>query len=184
MNSENKDILLVDDDPYMLEALKRCLRRDFKIHTAVDPSEALNTMFKGTRYAVVVADIHMPKLNGIEFLTRVAELCPTTVRIAMTGMIQLETRRAALERARVFKFLTKPCCTHLIIDALYEGLERYRKNCVESERASHEEIGSTASNGPYDGGSKAPIEVSATSAPPSDPPFPDHAIPRYLVRRA
>jgi DNA-binding NtrC family response regulator len=184
MNSENKEILLVDDDPYMLEALKRCLRRDFRIHTALDPNEALNTMLSGRRYAVVLADIHMPKMSGIEFLTRVAELCPMTVRIAMTGMIQLETRRAALERAKVFKFLTKPCCTHLVIDALYEGLELYRSNCIERERAGLEEIGSTASNAPYDGGSKAPVAVSATSAPPSDPPFPDHAIPRYLVRRA
>ncbi len=72
-------ILCVDDDPNILQAYQRALRRQFHIDVALGGSEALLAVAQQGPYAVVVADMRMPGINGVELLAQIKESAPNTV---------------------------------------------------------------------------------------------------------
>ena len=88
-------VLLVDDDAMVLSGLKRRLRKQFHIETALSGEEAINKVRDNGPFAVIVSDFHMPGMNGIEFLCQVKETNPDTVRMMLTG------NDAAAEKASV-----------------------------------------------------------------------------------
>ena len=81
----NNRILFVDDDPNLLAALSRSLRKLFTFDTALSGAEALQKLDRDGPYAVVVADQTMPGMSGVELLETVRELAPDTVRLMLTG---------------------------------------------------------------------------------------------------
>ena len=98
-------ILLVDDDSMILELLRLILRRTFDVDVATGPRGALRKLKEAGPYAVVVSDIEMPGMNGIEFLGRVKEKWPATVRIVFSSK---PGYRDAAESIDLFRFLHKP----------------------------------------------------------------------------
>ena len=126
-------ILFVDDEINVLEAFKRQLRRKYRLDTALGPEEGLLAVSNNGPYAVVVSDLKMPKMNGIEFLTRVKEMVPDTVRIMLTGYGDLQNAMEAVNQGNIFRFLTKPCPVDSLSNALEAGLKQYRLICAEKE---------------------------------------------------
>ena len=104
----NEAILLVDDDVRVVSALQRSLYRTYRIEIAAGAQDALDAIGKNS-YAVVVSDLQMPGMNGVELLTHVKRLSPGTVRILLTGQADLDAAIAAVNEGNVFRFLTKPC---------------------------------------------------------------------------
>jgi diguanylate cyclase (GGDEF)-like protein/PAS domain S-box-containing protein len=101
-------LLLVDDEPNILNALKRLLRRDgYNILTATSPAAAFDLLAQNP-VQVVVSDQRMPEMNGTEFLSRVKQLYPETIRIVLSGYTDLETVTEAINRGAIYRFLTKP----------------------------------------------------------------------------
>ena len=99
--------LFVDDDPRVLSAIVRSLRREpFQVETAADARKALARLEEQT-FALVVSDHRMPGLTGIEFLRRVRERWPLTRRILLSGWSS-EIPRSDLEAANLFRLLAKP----------------------------------------------------------------------------
>jgi response regulator RpfG family c-di-GMP phosphodiesterase len=84
-------------------------------------------------YAVVVADMAMPGMNGIEFLGRAQLLAPKTVRIMFTGHPGPVTLMAAINSGQVFRFIPKPCQTEDLAKAVDDGIEQYRLATAEQE---------------------------------------------------
>ncbi|MFP4168866.1 MAG: HD domain-containing phosphohydrolase [Desulfonatronovibrionaceae bacterium] len=119
-------ILFVDDDTNLLDSFKRVLRGEFEVDTAPGPVTGLQKLNKSGPYAVVVADMKMPEMSGIEFLKRVRELFPDTVRIVLTGHGDLQVSIEAINRGRIFRFLTKPCGKEDMLRALEDGVAQYR----------------------------------------------------------
>jgi response regulator RpfG family c-di-GMP phosphodiesterase len=117
-------ILFVDDDVRILSALQRSLHRSYHIEIACGPDDALEAL-NGDTYAVVVSDLNMPRMNGIEFLTRVKRRTPDTVRILLTGQADFGSAMAAVNDGNVFRFLSKPCTQDVLTKALDAGLEQY-----------------------------------------------------------
>ncbi|MBW2412676.1 MAG: response regulator, partial [Deltaproteobacteria bacterium] len=74
-------VLLVDDDAMVLAGLKRQLRNQFRIDTALSGEEALKQVQENGPYAVIVSDFLMPGMNGIDFLSQVKKASPDTVRM-------------------------------------------------------------------------------------------------------
>ena len=70
-------VLFVDDDANLLASLKRNLRKKIPMDTALGPVEGLQKLEKDGPYAVVVADMRMPGMDGIEFLSRAKKKTPT-----------------------------------------------------------------------------------------------------------
>ncbi|MFO7728010.1 MAG: response regulator [Desulfonatronovibrio sp.] len=122
----NQKVLFVDDDLNILEGFKRTLRKKYDVATALGPVEGLRTINDKGPYAVVVADLKMPKMNGIEFLSRVKDLFPESVRIMLTGHGDLGAAVEAINSGNVFRFLIKPCSPRDIDHALQDGIELYR----------------------------------------------------------
>ncbi len=111
-------ILCVDDEPCALSTLTRVLAGQFEIVTRGNPVEALSLLERDGDFAVVVADVNMPQMDGLKFLAAVREVSPTTTRLALTGC-NVDT--STLPRGAVFRIIGKPCAPHMlrqiIIDA-------------------------------------------------------------------
>ncbi len=125
-------VLLVDDEQSILDGYRRNLRKQFAIDTAVRPADALEMIDTAGPFAVVVSDLQMPEMNGIEFLARVRAIAPDTDRMMHTGQADLDVSIAAVNTGNVFRFLTKPCDPERLGSALTAGLDQYR--LVRAER--------------------------------------------------
>ena len=126
-------ILFVDDEPNVLSAIKRQLANKFRIDTANEPQEGLKAVSQNGSYAVVVSDLRMPVMDGIQFLTKVREVSPDTIRMMLTGNADLTTAIQAVNEGSVFRFLTKPCAEAELINVLNIGLQQYRLVTAEKE---------------------------------------------------
>jgi response regulator RpfG family c-di-GMP phosphodiesterase len=133
MQAMSNKILCVDDDPNILAGFQRHLRRQFAIDTAPGGEQGLAMIQAQGPYAVVVADLHMPGLNGIQFLSRVHQAAPDTVRIMLTGNADLQQAVQAVNEGHIFRFLTKPCPAQSLAQALAAGVEQYRLVVAEKE---------------------------------------------------
>ena len=129
----SEKILCVDDDEKLLRGLERQLSDDFDFHTAVGPKLALELMAEQGPFAVVVSDMRMPDMNGVEFLKLVRVRNPETVRFMLTGFADLNTAMEAVNQGNIFRFLSKPCNENDMVTALHEGLKQYRLIRAEME---------------------------------------------------
>ena len=123
----NEKVLFVDDEPNILAAFSRQLGRKFMIDTATGGEEALELICKEGPYAVVVSDLRMPGMDGIQLLNRVKEIEPDTVRFVLTGFADLQNTIEAVNKGYIFRFLTKPCSDEDISRAVSEGIEHHRR---------------------------------------------------------
>ena len=108
-------LLLVDDEPLILDALQRSLRASFEVRTATSGTAGLELLAVDKDFAVVMSDMRMPLMNGAAFLSRARTLAPDTVRMLLTGQADVETAVGAL-RAGAWDFVTKP----LVADTVAE----------------------------------------------------------------
>ena len=128
----SEKILFVDDDPNLLAAYQRGLRKQFEIETALGGEEAITRIKGAGPFAVLVSDLRMPGIDGIKLLGQIRQLAPDTVRILLTGNGDLEGAIAAVNEGNIFRFLTKPCAPDALATALGAALAQYR--LVTSER--------------------------------------------------
>jgi|CXWL01.1.fsa_nt_gi response regulator RpfG family c-di-GMP phosphodiesterase len=135
-------ILCVDDDASILEGFRRGLSRDFTLKTALGPEEGLMVFETQGPFSVVVSDLQMPGLNGIQFLSCIRDMAPDTVRILLTGNADLQTAIDGINQGQLFRFLTKPCPAEQLATALQAGLAQYRLVTAERELLDHTLSGS------------------------------------------
>jgi sigma-B regulation protein RsbU (phosphoserine phosphatase) len=120
-------VLLVDDDAMILSGLKRQLRKQFHIETALSGEEAMSKVKESGPFAVIVSDFHMPGMNGIEFLCQVKEANPDTVRMMLTGSADMATAIKAVNEGSIYKFHPKPCPAETLGSAIQDGISEFRK---------------------------------------------------------
>lgn len=118
-------ILFVDDDPNVLDALRRNFARTYDLETATSAREAVGIIARKGPFAVVVSDMRMPGVDGLQFLIRLREISPDTVRIMLTGYADVQSSIAAVNEGNVFRFLTKPCTTQHMHKTLEDALRQY-----------------------------------------------------------
>jgi diguanylate cyclase (GGDEF)-like protein/PAS domain S-box-containing protein len=107
-DSKVQTILVVDDDVDTLSALHRLLRRDnYRVLTASTPDEAFELLAL-YRVQVVMCDQRMPVMSGTEFLSKVKEMYPDTMRIILSGYTGVKTVLESINRGSIYKFYTKP----------------------------------------------------------------------------
>lgn len=121
----SEKILFVDDEQNLLDAMRRQFRGRFDVATAVGGHEALKVLQDQGPFAVIVSDYRMPLMNGVEFLERSRSISPDSVRIMLTGYAEHQTAIDAVEKGHVFHFLTKPCDSQALSDALQAALDLY-----------------------------------------------------------
>ncbi|MBI3839851.1 MAG: response regulator [Planctomycetia bacterium] len=119
-------ILFVDDDPNLLGAYRRQFRKLYNVDTALGTQEGLAAVANG-QYAVVVSDMRMPGMNGLQFLARVREISPATVHVILTGDAGLKSADRGAASQHVFRFLEKPCSRESLTKCLQEALEEHAR---------------------------------------------------------
>lgn len=127
-------ILFVDDEQNVLAGYTRVLRGKYRIDTASDAMQALQLFESRGPYAVVVADMQMPGMDGMQLLARLKASFPETVRMMVTGNADQKTAVEAVNKGEVYRFLNKPCDRELLAEALDEGLAFYDHALAERER--------------------------------------------------
>jgi response regulator RpfG family c-di-GMP phosphodiesterase len=135
-------ILCVDDEPNILEAYKRALRKDFQLDIAEGGERALELMSSDGPYAVVVSDMRMPGMDGVHFLAAARVLAPETVRVMLTGNADQQTASEAVNEGHIFRFLTKPCTPESLKTSLLAGIQQYHLIRAEKELLEKTLIGS------------------------------------------
>ncbi|HLO74977.1 MAG TPA: HD domain-containing phosphohydrolase [Magnetospirillum sp.] len=130
-------VLLVDDDPNLLSALQRQLRKQFVLTTAEGGAPALQAVAEANErrepFAVVLCDMRMPGMDGIEVLSRIRGLSPDTVRMMLTGNADQQTAIDAINKGNIFRFFTKPCPAEELAIGLQSGIDQYHLITAERE---------------------------------------------------
>lgn len=132
----NERILCVDDDSNILLGYQRALRKRFCIEVALGGEEALGAITAQGPYAVIVADMRMPGMDGVELLGAVRKLAPNTIRMMLTGNADQKTALDAVNQGQIFRFMTKPCPPDEFALTLEAGLAQHRLLCAEQELLS------------------------------------------------
>ena len=118
-------ILLVDDEPRLLAGLRRRLSSSFCVFTATSGAEALEQLKLEQGIKVIVADMQMPEMTGIELLKEVKKEHPAIRRIMLTGNSDQETAVAAINEGQVMRFLRKPCNANQLSVVLEQAVKEY-----------------------------------------------------------
>lgn len=126
-------ILCVDDDANILAGFQRNLRKQFNLDIALGPIAGLASLASHGPYAVIVADMQMPSMDGIQFLIEARKKSPDSVPIMLTGNADQKTAMDAVNQGHVFRFLTKPCSPEMLALTLEAGLKQYRLITAERE---------------------------------------------------
>ena len=105
---QQRTILIVDDEPNVLKALLRTLRKeDYDIFTATSAQEGLK-LLDMREFDLVISDQHMPGMDGIAFLQKVKAEQPHTLTVMLTGAKEIDVAMEAINTAGVYKFILKP----------------------------------------------------------------------------
>jgi response regulator RpfG family c-di-GMP phosphodiesterase len=122
-------VLCVDDEPQVLEGLTLSLRRRFDVLTAPGAREGLAAIADAVRaggLAVVISDMRMPHMTGAVFLSHVRQTWPDVTRLLLTGHADIEAAIMAVNEGQIFRFLSKPCATDKLIEAVDAAVEQNR----------------------------------------------------------
>ena len=120
--TKNGSILLVDDDEFTLNAIRRLLGRELVAITVSDGAAALKLM-KEERFAVVLTDLMMPGMTGYELINRLETDYPETICVVLSGQVgeAFPTRTPK----NVFRCLNKPCSVDDLVSALHGAFAEY-----------------------------------------------------------
>jgi PAS domain S-box-containing protein len=105
-HSNKPRVLVVDDEPQILEAIQDLLEEDFEVMVSTDATEAVE-LLKHAQIAVILADQRMPKLTGGEFLAKAREICDAT-RILVTGYVDIDALIRAVNEGQIHSYVPKP----------------------------------------------------------------------------
>jgi len=125
-------ILCVDDEQRVVDGLALTLRKDYQVITALSGDEGLKILREsGGKMAVVVSDMRMPGMDGATFLQHAVKIAPNAARILLTGEPGRDSVAVAVNRGKIFRFLTKPCPPDDLKLAIEEGVMHYRLQNAE-----------------------------------------------------
>jgi response regulator RpfG family c-di-GMP phosphodiesterase len=122
----NDRVLFVDDEPALLEGIQRSLRKLVDLHTAPSGAAGLRVLSDAGPFALVVSDMRMPLMNGAQFLAKVREQSPDTVRMILSGQADLQATIAAVNEGHIYRFLCKPCPAEQLLASIEDGLKQHR----------------------------------------------------------
>jgi EAL domain-containing protein (putative c-di-GMP-specific phosphodiesterase class I)/CheY-like chemotaxis protein len=124
-----RSLLLVDDESQVAAVLVRMLESEgYHILAANSAAEGFE-LLAANRVGVIVADQRMPAMTGVEFLSRVRELYPETVRILLSGQADMSCLTDAINSGAIFKFLTKPLENEELREHIRGSFKQYELAC-------------------------------------------------------
>ena len=127
----NQKILFVDGEPAALSCYKQMLESEFDIATAGSGDEGLVSLRNHGPFAVVISDMQMVGMDGAQFLKRVRQVAPNTIRLLLAAHLDLSGAADAINEGCVFRLLIKPCEKSSLTEAITKALDCYRERTEE-----------------------------------------------------
>ncbi|MEM7035268.1 MAG: response regulator [Chloroflexota bacterium] len=121
---KNEKILIVDDEPFILDICRRLLSKRYTVHVARNGLDAI-ALLQQQSFDLVLSDIKMPGLGGLELIHEIKDTQPEIACITMTGFSSLDTAIKAI-RSGVNEFVVKPFEPNDLIEAVERVLEKER----------------------------------------------------------
>lgn len=118
-------ILVVDDETDNLKALERTLRREFDVVASSDPVQAAGQISEDA-FAVILTDQKMPAMTGTELLAKAATVSPNTTRMILTAFTDTKLMLEAINRAEIYRYITKPWDNDALLVHVRQAAERFR----------------------------------------------------------
>lgn len=136
-------VMVVDDEPGIRESLRKIFEREsFQVSVTDSGEEALQLLRAG-RVDLVLADIMMPKMNGIELLRAIKAISPATEVVMMTAFGTVENAVECM-REGAYDFITKPLKRAIVVRSVQRALER--RELLHENRVLRQAIGSGGPN--------------------------------------
>ena len=144
MNRPSKHcLLIVDDEPNVCDSVHDLLRREFRVLKANSADDGYRIM-QNEEVHIVMSDQRMPRMSGVELLTKLKSRYPGAIRMLFTGFADLESIVAAINQGHVFQFLKKPWQPEELEDAVRQAAAEYDRltdEATERERLRSEVAG-------------------------------------------
>ena len=134
-------ILCVDDEADNVDALERLFRTKYKVLKATSGSDALKILDKN-RVTLIISDQRMPKMTGVEFLTKSLTTHPDAIRILLTGYADIEVVIEAINSGQIYRYVNKPWDPVDLVNTIDKAVERYElgQELMEKNRALQEAL--------------------------------------------
>jgi signal transduction histidine kinase len=143
-SKKTSSILYVDDEESNLRIFKSSFRRHYTIFTAISGKEGLEIL-ENNDIQLVISDQKMPEMTGVEFLERVSENFPNTVRIILTAYSDTEDIMRAINKCGIFRYLVKPWNKDEMLLTIDKALETYslrteNRQLVNALKSANEDL--------------------------------------------
>jgi Response regulator containing CheY-like receiver, AAA-type ATPase, and DNA-binding domains len=126
-------VLYVDDEENNLISFRATFRLKYKVYTALSGTEAVR-LVKENRIDVIITDQRMPKMTGVEFLEEIIKINPEPMRILLTGYADLSAVVDAVNKGKIFHYLSKPWNEEELDETIQRAYQAYaeQKNIKET----------------------------------------------------
>ena len=129
----NHKVLCVDDEEKILQSLKRVFRSsDYDMFYFQSGKEGIEFLRENT-VSVIVSDMKMPVMNGVEFLEEAMQICPDPIRIILSGYSEADQIMEAINKGNIWRFIPKPWNNDDIRVTIKNAVDLYQKNREKDE---------------------------------------------------
>jgi response regulator RpfG family c-di-GMP phosphodiesterase len=135
MENDKINILYVDDELNNLISFKALFRIKYNIHTAISGEEAVKIL-RNKSINVILTDQRMPQMTGVEFLESILEEFPDPMRILLTGYTDMNAVIDAINKGKIFHYLTKPWNEEELDLTINRAYDVYKQKMEEKETTS------------------------------------------------
>src|SRR5262245_54780543 len=125
-------MLIVDDEPDMLDFMQRVFRSDYEVVRATSGEDALRLLGQ-KKFAVVITDQKMPQMTGVELLERIGQRLPHLVKVLLSGFTDVPEIERAMDRAGIHNYVVKPVDSEKLRAAVKEAIERHARGRALSD---------------------------------------------------
>lgn len=139
-----QSVLFVDDDPMVLRGIERQFEDELDVVTTTSAAEALQILEARTDLPLVVTDMDMPGMCGLDFIERAREVATDARFVMLTGNRDLEVASAAVNRCSVFRLLHKPCGPETLSAAIEAGIADWEANRGQRDLLHHTFVGAVS----------------------------------------
>ena len=127
MSDKKINLLYVDDEENNLMSFKATFRLKYNVVIAISAAEAMKLLEKQP-FEIIITDQRMPNMTGIEFLEKVLEKYPDPMRILLTGYADMSAVIDAVNKGKIYHYLSKPWNEEIIDSTITKAYEVYCKN--------------------------------------------------------
>jgi response regulator RpfG family c-di-GMP phosphodiesterase len=118
-------VLILDDEIAVLHSLRETLERaGYQVVTCASPLKALE-LVRDNRFSVILTDMRMPEMTGLEFLEHCEAMQPEATRVLITAVLSLSTVLESINSGRIYRFIPKPWLHEELLAAIENSVQRF-----------------------------------------------------------